>query len=135
MLKNMKGMQLQIEKLSKEGETRHAVEKRFEKNSYPRRSIQFQSRAGWKNYLTNEQKRDRLNKPCYSATGEMVGEYKDGRLKIDRHHIHTWDSKKTPGEQKEAKKEHNITNKAQKRQHERNAAFSHQLLLERDIRN
>ena len=72
MLKNMKGMQLQIEKLSKEGETRHAVEKRFEKNSYPRRSIQFQSRAGWKNYLTNEQKRDRLNKPCYSATGKRV---------------------------------------------------------------
>ena len=96
----------------------------LEENSKPRLSTQFTIRQGWKDELPQEHKRDRLNKPFYEK-GERKGGYKDGRLTIDRVQIETWDSTKTPEQQREAQHEHHKTNKILKKQREKRIIISH----------
>ena len=88
--------------LKKELETYKQIEQHFEAGGEldTRCSIQFKSQKGWKSNLPQERKWDRFNRPCQAESGERAGEYKDSQLKINRRHIDTWDSTKSPEEQK-----------------------------------
>ena len=54
---------------------------------------------------------------------------------MDRTCIETWDSTKTPEQQQDALHEHQKINKIQKKQGEKNAAYSHQSLFELKARD